>query len=695
MDSINLEYHSRGNNKEEIITKADLLLDNKVSLLDYPPQDVGSPIDWLMTPAGDKQWQSHLGYMYFQNILIDAYQITNKECYLDKWVEIMEDFIKNHPYGVKGLDYNRTKPMYLNEYKYGCGGEGKLPDYLGGSWIGLACSSRTDNWLDSLKLFAGNKNISSITIANILASLVTDHAYLMINNPRRYTPNQALHVAMALTKIGIVLSEFKMASSCYLIGMEYLEAAINMCVLPDGTNIEQSFNYNSGLPRSFCELLKLYKGQRTKRIAQLVDKVKKLCVFLGTAVNPLGLYPDLAKTHSTEKIIPMLKDFNKKYDIKELKGIVKGLKGKENDINYTSKCFIYGGYYFMRTGWSKNDMYMMFKASRNAIGHMHEDCNSLVLTASGRNLLVDSGHFNYADDELSKKVNDYCYSSFSHNTVCVDNKSQNRLPYQKNDKEWLERLQEPINKRWYTSSNFDVAEGEYSDGYGEDLIPVTHNRQIVFIRGLFWLVLDRLQSEKTHRYTQIWNLTNEFKPEEVVVDKENKFIKSSDQKGTNILIKNFASQQLDYRLLYGEKDPYRGWYTIDYGKKVESVDVHVEWEGTGTEYLTTLLYPFVGKMDLDIKTLEFSNNSPGVTAFEAFIDGEHVICLIADEKGKLYYESIEAKAECLVIRKQTHDTLVCLALECEELKVNTQSINTDKFSIMEFEVSGNKINVLN
>ncbi|WP_135549455.1 heparinase II/III family protein [Paenibacillus cymbidii] len=70
---------------------AELLLDNRISLLNSPLVAIGDPIDWLLAPGGDKQWQSHLGYMYFPNCLVQAYQATGETRYRDKWLAIMRN----------------------------------------------------------------------------------------------------------------------------------------------------------------------------------------------------------------------------------------------------------------------------------------------------------------------------------------------------------------------------------------------------------------------------------------------------------------------------------------------------------------------------------------------------------------------------------------------------------------------------
>jgi len=151
--------------------------------------DIGSPIDWLIAPDGDKQWQSHLGYFYFANCLVTAYRASGRRAYLDKWMSVLHDFFAFHPLGVEGLTWSRTAPMYRNELAYGCGGEGRFPEYAGGSWLGLSCG-RVLLWLSSLAELGNDAAMPDAFLANLLTSIMRDHATVMLNNPRRYTPNQ-------------------------------------------------------------------------------------------------------------------------------------------------------------------------------------------------------------------------------------------------------------------------------------------------------------------------------------------------------------------------------------------------------------------------------------------------------------------------------------------------------------------------
>lgn len=549
----------------------DLLLENKLSLLGYEPVDLGKPINWLAEPYGDKQFQSHLGYMYWILPLLDAYKRTGKRAYLDKWMEIMDDFIDNHPWGASGLEYHISRPMYKSEYKFKCGGEGQTPGYLGGSWIALAAASRIENFSISLSVVLGNDYVPDKLIAKILLSLAQDHCDVIFNNARRYTPNQFIHCACELLEFSVLFWEMKAAPAAYLVGMQRLEEAIKSVLLPDGSDLEQSMNYNTALPRVFYENYRLFGDSPSERIERLKADVIKRCEFLYDISNESYELPPIAKTHHA-----CMKDYfaecERRYGI--------DLFGRE----YKSVAFPYGGYYASK----RKDRYLLFKASRLATGHSHEDCNSVILRADGHDLLIDCSNYNYSDDEKSMIINDYMFSTLAHNSVSVDGMSQITIPF-KNAlrKDYLASLNKaPIDLICDISEKHDAFEGEYDGVYGNsmwysnnssitssyalNLSRARHNRKVLYIEPAdVYIIVDRLQSNIFHKYTVSWNIAPEYYPENVTADGEIRI----EKKGLpSLLIKSFSDATPTYESFYG--DEVKGRYCVEYGKLGNCV--HIE-----------------------------------------------------------------------------------------------------------------------
>lgn len=586
--------HHGSPNADEVKRQADLLLENKLSLLGYEPVELPVPVNWLYYPFGDNQWQSHLCYLEWTRNLIDAYQNTGDVRYLDKWCRFIEDFIDHHPWGAKGLEYHTSRPMYLAEYKYKCGGEGQMPGYLVGSWIGLAASIRTSVLLAELQALIGEEALSDRLLKKIIISLATDHVDVMINNARRYTPNQLFDGATALLRFSICFCELRAAPAAYLVGMDRMEEAFRRNILPDGADIEQSFNYNSFMPFWFNEVYCLYGKGPMPRIEKLKERAVKRCEFLTAMMEFDNTWPAVAKAYS-EDVTGLVAEYERLYGIK--------LLGEFDKTTF----FPYGGYYVFKN--RQDQRYLLFKASRKAIGHAHEDCNSVVLSAFGEKILVDAGNYNYSNDEQSLIRNQYFVSTSAHNSLSVDGYSQNRIPFAENDPRVLEKIGEtPLEGCGY-GGGAEYAKGEYSNDYGDALlgvikgmpverfetnhIHVRHEREVIHLKepGAFVLIDTVKDSEnKAHTYTLSWNFNYTYLPESISFG-ENSIC--AEQEGLpGLFIQTVAEKPMKYRMTCGENEPFSGWMATGYGKLKKCVHIEQDIKGSCEERFYTLVYPY-------------------------------------------------------------------------------------------------------
>ncbi len=126
------------------------------------------------------------------------------------------------------------------------------------------------------------------------------------------------------------------------------------------------------------------------------------------------------------------------------------------------------------------------------MAHQHEDALSFWLTAFGEHLLVDSGRYLY--DRKPGSIHSRLRSTAAHSTVMVDGQSQNARAH-------------PV--RWRrtrpglpsVTARGDIVRlyGRFEEGYGENSIPVMHERTIESdMRSARWLAIDRLSGAGVH-----------------------------------------------------------------------------------------------------------------------------------------------------------------------------------------------------
>ena len=169
--------------------------------------------------------------------------------------------------------------------------------------------------------------------------------------------------------------------------------------------------------------------------------------------------------------------------------------GKERE-KYVPKTEVlpYSGMVVMRDGFERDGMWAFFESAPFGKSHQHEDKLNFLLYAYGKNMLDDSGNFAYDNSDMRK----YILSTRSHNTGLVDGMGQNRRKNYRWQREDIGKLSDLSVK---DEDSVTVASGSYREGYGPELLPVTHTRTVRFYRnGIggsdpFFLLLDGFSAE--------------------------------------------------------------------------------------------------------------------------------------------------------------------------------------------------------
>ncbi len=571
------------------VVNANRILEGKVILLQYKPVAIGEPIDWFLRSQEDAQWTVHLSYMYWINPLATAYELTGDERYAERWTRIITDFLDSMAYGNPRLAYNPSRAPVLNHSKTCNNGESwGSPD----TWISLSCHCRAEALLYGLRLLARSPWLTDALLLRITASLMDEHLHVMITNPRENTPNQFLAISSTMVRLGVSLPIFKAANTAFQLGHQRMLRAIGNVMLADGSDMEQSINYNVRFCDAMADMAE-YLAPHAPASAEIFYEVsRKRAVFIAALITPLGRTVSLAKTG----IMPMqgrMQGWDARLGLPWLRYVLSsGTEGPKPP--FTSLAFPYGGYYTLRSDWRESADYLFFKTSEHGLGHMHEDCLSLHISSGGRDLLVDSGNYSYTrQTPLDAVMNDYSESSLSHSTVLVDGRSQCRISLRKR-RQWnhdevpkLRGAERPSLPGPHGSGKFfQFAQGSYEDGYGPDAaIRAVHQRSVVWILGAGWLVLDRVQTDVPREISAIWTLAPGFHG---TMEKESWGVHSK----VGLTLLTLAQAPIPLAVFDGSESPVAGWFSDQYGSRVPKPDIHVRLPSTGRETLfATLILP--------------------------------------------------------------------------------------------------------
>lgn len=574
--------------------QADLLLDRHLLLppVHREPFALATPVDWRKRYEEDECWNGHMGFFYGFTPLARLYGRTGDERYAAAWCEYVGEFLDAVGYRTPTLSYFPSRPMALNDRK-SCD-NGECDHASPGHWISLSAASRSDQWLEGCRWLADSPHLTEEFLARILRSLYEDHWLCLVNNPRSNTPNQYFHTSTALLRLAQAIPEARNASAAFLIAHARLCDAIATQVYPDGTDIEQSPNYNPNTTKHIKAILAMLADAPESRKSAFRDAARRRVRYIAQAVTPdLGMI-DLAKAHHADNYRTLLLEQGRLFGVPE--AVWLATEGREGSApTYRSVAMPYSGFYVLRSGFEPTAEYVFFKASpRPAGGHMHEDNLSFILAAGDRLLLVDSGNFSYTGNTpLDRAMNAYSDHTLSHSTVCVDGQGQSRrIAMQRDRPDPYEvpsvsaRGARKLANRCLAGARFEYVEGDYADGYGPDnALRVRHARRILWVKGRGWLVIDLLDppDAQEHAYTQAWMLGPDFAGHCALRGDT----ATTTAPGTNLRLHLLQPHAFAAQVLCGQDEPPCGWYTVHYGQRVPKPDVHVTWRGTGRQLVAT------------------------------------------------------------------------------------------------------------
>ena len=477
-------------------------------------------------------------------------------------------------------------------------------------------------------------------MADLAVSLVEHHApkvVWFVSGPS--VPNQRLAGLKTLLTLAYTYPGFRHAADLLAAFEIQMEAVLADNYLPDGGNLEQSFNYNHGELRELQTILDFFGDDPppfAQRIQQRIAARRAMDDGLRT---PLGGLPQVGNhsdvtatgkdTWSSPEAIAAYRAYRQRA----------GALAEPVPQAYLSKDYPFSGYYAMRGGWSWDSPYLFFMAGRPQSGHAMHDSNSVQVTALGRHFVVCDGAPTYGfrhtpeTEYAAEAVDEHC--GWKVNTVLVDGMCQAR-----DSQRYSSAPQTPVPLRWHTSDEFDFIENLCDRGYwrmrephGKPDHSVAHRRRVVFLREEgFWLLEDRMErTDDTQRtYSQVWNfpprLQNRqdyarkqidgFDPGQFSLDADAKRFATADPDGPNLAFVHVVPGPLRYRLFHGDRAELKGWFAPGLGSLCAAPDVHAEWRSADSDRLVTLLLPEAKGAPATLPSLE-REEGPGWFGFSA------------------------------------------------------------------------------
>jgi hypothetical protein len=561
------------------------------------PYQFKGDIDWKVIPNGDEEWCFMLNRHRFWIDLGKAYLLSGNEKYARTFVKQITQWIDSNP-----LD-DKSKKM---------------------TWRRIEAGIRCENWIKSFEYFKNSKQITPKFLSKFLNSLYQHGTYLNSSYSNfSKTSNWGVLEYQGLFHLSVFLNDFKIAKQWQKDAINNLTTCINLQILEDGSQWEQSPMYHNEVFHSYLNVILIAQRKNIMLPESILQKTKDMAYANVKWQKPNFHQPILGDSDDTD-----LRDLITLASVLFNDSVLKS-RGF-NEINYelefiadnNQKEFYHNmnaknpdfqsvfqkssGDFYMRNSWDENATYTSLHLKKLGCGHGHDNILHFTLFANQQDYLIDAGRYSYVDNQWR----DLFKSNKSHNTLGVDN-----LPNSIYKDSWINKY-EARSQGIYTKSdtNFDYAEAENTT-YKRLEDPVSMKRRMLYLKPNIWLIFDSFSANKTHKYSQYFNFTD-----------KNVIIKN------NGLITTFSKNNLRIQPLKSSIiELTDSWRSPEYNLKTENKRAEIFQNATGFTSFISLLY-FPEQTDLKYEKTAVYNRSGEILSD---VDAEAVTITVQDVKYTL------------------------------------------------------------
>lgn len=552
----------------------------------------GGNINWIL-PAfhdgveiKDKEWQFQYLRFYWWEALAKAYNINNDEKYYEEWLYEMVDFANDV------LPIDKGTPRFISR--------------------GMETYNRCRRLRNVFPYFIQNENFNSKTLMYFLSSF-----YSQAEHIRTVYSEKGNHLLGELINVfenGIVFPEFIKSSVWKQDAITKIPERMFIEMFSDGMNREFVFNYHSMYMDIFSSAYVSFKKygydkNLAKEYKERLQKMTDIYLYQMFPDNTICQFGDAKKQRDAAKIYSnVVSRFNP--ELPHLEFIAsKGKKG--TPPLKTSVAFPESGFYFFRSEWSKDAVFMAMKNNPDYAWHSQYDNGNFELYAYGRNFMNDSGAYIYDSGDIEEQNwRKWFKSTYAHQTLTLDNKNTDH---------------KTNHIFWKTSKDFSCLVFE-NQSYND----LKHRRTTLFIDNKYFLIYDEAIGAAAGKV----NIHFQLIPCKKTINTSDFSVTTGFEVGSNLIIKSFPLETS----MKVEKE--EGWISYDILKKSErpawSYAVEKRKEQSGVEFLTALV-PFQ------------ENNKP--TKIEASVKKQgaelHFDLRINEEEFKVVIDSEKKKAEML------------------------------------------------
>jgi hypothetical protein len=455
-----------------------------------------------------------------------------------------------------------------------------------GMWRGLEVTARVRTWMPAFFNLNDTEYLSPATQLLILSSL-PEHAHYLRNFHA-----QANWLTMEMNGLATFASswpEFKTSPEWLVYAINAMTESMKDQVYPDGIQTELTSHYHHVALANFVAFNEICKRVNVQLPEYYTRTIEDMWNYLAVTIRPDGyglLNNDSDENYNRDLIMRVASQ----YDRDDWKYIASN--GQEGVMPQSGPSFFFpwAGQLISRSGYDANAHWSFFDIGPWGSGHQHNDKLHLSVVAYGQDLLVDGGRFAYTG-EVARKFRRYSTGSHSHNLLLIDGKGQGPGP-RVTDKPVPEN-------EFVVRDDFDYASStaeKFMDLEGN----ANHIRSLFYVRGKFWVVVDRVVTDRPRKVEALWH----WHPD-CTVEKGRGVIVSTTNPRGNLTIIPVGKTKWNVDFVKGQEEPtIQGWYSREYNAFVPNTTTIYSCEiGSDQTFVWILLPSEAGVPKVDARVL--------------------------------------------------------------------------------------------
>jgi hypothetical protein len=524
-----------------------------------PERKADGSLEWTYRgPNDDAEWAYFLNRHQHLGALHGAYRKTGNDRYIDRIDSDIREWVTVNPYPWEKTNDPR--------------------------WRGLETMFRINVWS---RLFYNLINDDRLRAGTriLLLSSIPEHAHYTqhYHNPGG---NWLAMQMRSLSLAGLAFPEFRDQEAWLAYGYHSLIPQMERQIYPDGAQKELSSHYHGATLQAFQAFADLYERADQRLSDTWYEGLEQMWNYWAYSMRPDG-HGVLNNDSNLDFNRPKLLRVFETYDRPDWAFIASnGVQG-EQPAGSPSRIFPWAGQLISRSGWDAAAHWSVFDVGPWGIGHQHQDKLHFSASAFGQDFLVDAGRLYYKRDVWR----DWIQSTKAHNTLIIDGCNQNPD---------IKEVDAPIEEKTYVIDDaFDYARSSFTAGYEGLEGEAVHHRAVMYVRGLAWIVVDRVESNRDRQIETLWH----FHPDVDVRVEGNQSIGSHGTGSMSVVPIGEWSGSVE--MVSGQEPPkIQGWYSREYNQKAASTCSVYETASTGKAMAWVIVPSKDGSVQIDIQMEE-------------------------------------------------------------------------------------------